>query len=132
MLPDSPICNWSVGLVQREIEAAGFSTITLANIPDLVQAVSAPRVAGIEHPFGQTVGDPGDVETQMAVVRATLQALESISEPGGVVHLPFEWAGDPKQIKHDMEPPPIAKYLMRHPWHVRNLIKRQVPQKFQL
>jgi D-proline reductase (dithiol) PrdB len=118
-----------VGLVQREIEAAGFSTITLANIPDLVAAVSAPRVAGIEFPFGQTVGDPGDVETQSAVLRATLAALQSIHTPGEVVQLPFEWAGNPKEIEHP-EPPPIAKYLIRHPWHVRNLLKREIPEKF--
>jgi D-proline reductase (dithiol) PrdB len=109
-----------------------LSTITLANIPDLVRAVSTPRVAGIEHPFGQTVGDPGDVDTQMAVLRATLGALDSITEPGGLVHLPFEWSGDPKKIEHNMEPPPIAKYLKRHPLQVRNLIKRQIPKKYQV
>ena len=89
-----------------------------------------PRLAGIEHPFGQTVGDPGDVETQTAVLWGALAALESIQAPGGRVDLPFEWLGDHKAIEHDMEPPPIAKYLMRHPLQVRNLIKRQVPEKF--
>jgi D-proline reductase (dithiol) PrdB len=118
-----------VGLVQREIEAAGFSTITLANIPDLVAAVSAPRVAGIEHPFGQTVGSPGDAETQTAVLRATLDVLKTIETPGEVVYLPFEWAGNPKEINHP-EPPPIANYLVRHPWQVRNLLKREIPERF--
>jgi hypothetical protein len=121
-----------VGLVQREIEAAGFSTITLANIPDLAAAVSAPRLAGIEHPFGQTVGDPGDVERQMAVLRATRKALQTIEKPGQVIHLPFEWVGNPKDIEHNMAPPPIADYLVRHPWHVRNLLKRQVPERYQV
>ena len=95
-------------------------------------AVSAPRVAGIEHPFGQTVGDPDDGERQMAVLRAALAALQAIEEPGQVVHLPFEWAGNPKEIKHNMAPPPIADYLVRHPWHVRNLLKREVPEKFRV
>jgi hypothetical protein len=72
-------------------------------------------VAGIEHPFGQTVGNPGDVETQLAVLRSSLAVLEAIEEPGGLLHLPFEWAGNPKEIEHAMEPPPIAKHLMRHP-----------------
>jgi len=89
-----------VGLVQREIEAAGFSTITLANIPDLAQAVGAPRVAGIEHPFGQNVGAPGDRATQLVVLRAALEA--------------------------------IASYLVRHPWHVRNLLKREIPEKYRV
>ena len=118
-----------MGLVQREIEAAGFSTITLANIPDLVTAVSAPRVAGVEHPFGRTVGEPGDSQTQKAVLQSALEALQEVKKPGGVVHLPFEWVGDPKEIEHP-EPPPIASYLVRHPWHVRNLLKREIPEKF--
>jgi hypothetical protein len=116
--------------VQRKIEAAGFSTITLSNVPDLTASVSTPRVVGIEHPFGQVVGNPGDWESQMAVLRATLDALQTIQEPGGVVHLPFEWDGNPKEIEHHLEPPPIATYLVKHPLQVRNLLKREVPEKF--
>ena len=66
----------------------------------------------------------------MAVLNAMLDALQSIDTPGEVVHLPFEWDGNPKGIKHDMEPPPIASYLMKHPFQVRNLLKREVPEKF--
>ena len=119
-----------MGLVQREIETAGFSTITLANVPDLTASVSVPRLVGIEHPFGQLVGNPGDVETQMAVVRATLAALQTIAEPGGIVHLPFEWSGDPMASVHDIAPPPITSYLLKHPLQVRYLLKREVPEKF--
>jgi hypothetical protein len=89
-------------------------------------------VAGIERPFGQTVGDPGDTDTQKVVLRATLTALETITESGGVVHLPFKWPGNPKDIEKNMQPPPIARYLMRHPLQVRNLLKRQVPEKFKV
>lgn len=118
--------------MQREIEAAGFSTLALVNIPDLTAAVSAPRVAGIEHPFGRTVGDPGDVERQTEVLRAILAAFQTIEKPGQIVHLPFEWDGNPKEIEHNLKPPPIADYLMRHPWHVRNLLKRDVPEKYRV
>jgi hypothetical protein len=121
-----------VGLVQYEIEAAGFSTIILANIPDMSTAVSAPRVAGIEHPFGQTVGAPGDSATQMAVLCTTLEALQTIEQPGEGVHLPFEWTGNSKETGHTMDPPPIANYLVRHPWHVRNLLRRDIPEKYRV
>jgi hypothetical protein len=87
-------------------------------------------VAGIEHPFGQLVGNPGDRESQMGVLKATLDALQLIETPGQVVHLPFEWDGNPKEIEHDMKPPPIATYLTKHPLQVRNLLKREVPEKF--
>jgi len=117
-----------VGLVQREIEAAGFSTITLSNIPAMTAAVSAPRVAGIEYPFSLTVGRPGDREGQLAVLRATLQALQEMDTPGQVVHLPFEWTASEEELPpHPSESPPIAKYLLRHPWHVRRLFSRDVP-----
>jgi betaine reductase len=115
-----------VGLAQREIEAAGFSTICLSNIPDLTAAVCVPRIAAIEHPFGQNVGRAGDGATHLAVLRATLQALETIRTPGTVVHLPFEWPESAEAQPPD-PPPPIVDYLTNHPFQVMNLIRRQIP-----
>jgi hypothetical protein len=118
-----------VGLVQRKIEAAGFTTITLSSIPDLTAALSVPRLAAIAYPLGHPLGQPGDREGQMAVLRATLQAPEGIEKPGSVVHLPFEWPEAPKKVRsHPPEPPPIAKHLRRHPWLLPKLIRREVPQ----
>ena len=45
-----------------------MATITLSNIPDLTAAVSTPRVAAIEYPFGRTVGQPGGSAGQLAVL----------------------------------------------------------------
>ena len=83
-----------MGLVQREIEAAGITTIILANIPDLPISVSAPRVVGIEYPFGQQLGKPGGVEGQKAVLCGVLDALLEIDTPGEVVNLPPNWPED--------------------------------------
>jgi D-proline reductase (dithiol) PrdB len=117
-----------VGLVQRELEAAGLATIILTPVPDLALAVGAPRVAAIEYPLGRTLGQPGDSAGQMAVLRATLGALEAITRPGGVVHLPFTWPEAPKQVRnHPPEAPPIARYLQRHPWELPRLLYRNVP-----
>ena len=116
-----------MGLAQREIEAAGFSTICLSNIPDLTAAVSVPRIAAIEHPFGQNVGRAGDGATHLAVLRATLGALAEIQAPGTVVHLPFEWP-ESAEAEHPDPPPPIVDYLMKHPLQVMKLIRRQIPE----
>jgi hypothetical protein len=119
-----------VGLVQREIEAAGLTTITLSSIPDLMAAVSVPRVAAIEYPLGRPLGQPGDRKGQMVVLRATLQALEEIDTPGSVIHLPFEWPEHPKRARsHPPQPPPIAKYLRRHPWLFPKLLAQDIPDK---
>jgi len=118
-----------VGLAQREIEGAGIATITLSNIPDLTAAVSAPRIAAIEHPFGRTMGMPFAIARQRAVLRATLGAVERITEPGGVEHLPFDWPETPTEAQaHPAEPPPIVRHLKRHPWHLPRLLSRQVPK----
>jgi hypothetical protein len=106
-----------------------MSTIALSNIPVLTASAGAPRIAAIEHPFGRTVGRPGDRAGQTAVLRATLEALVEIDEPGGVVHLPFEWP-EPARVamKSSVPPPPIAGYLMRHPWLVPRLLNRDIPR----
>jgi D-proline reductase (dithiol) PrdB len=117
-----------VGLVQREIEAAGITTITLSGIADLTASVSAPRVAAIGYPLGRPFGQPGDQEGQGAVLRATLRALEEMDAPGSIRHLPFEWPEPPREARsHPPEPPPIAKYLRRHPWHLPRLLRRDIP-----
>lgn len=117
-----------MGLVQRAIEAAGFSTISLSMIPELTASAGAPRVAAIEHPFGVTMGRPGDAEGQLAVLRAALRALEGIAEPGGVVHLPFEWTPTEKLSFDPPVAPPIARYLMRHPWALPRFLNRTPPE----
>jgi hypothetical protein len=113
-----------VGLVQREIEAAGFSTISLSMIPELTASAGAPRIAAIEHPFGMPLGRPGDAAGQLAVLRATLRAMEEMAAPGAVVHLPFEWTSTEKLALGPPVAPPIARYLMRHPWAVPRFLNR--------
>jgi hypothetical protein len=117
-----------VGLVQREIEAAGFSTVSLSMIPELTSSAGAPRIAAVEHPFGLTLGLPGDAARQLAVLRAALGALEEISRPGDVVHLPFEWSPIGKVNTHPPEAPPIARYLTRHPWHLPKFLNQTPPE----
>ncbi|MBI5057767.1 MAG: hypothetical protein HZB61_14235 [Nitrospirae bacterium] len=89
-----------------------------------------PRLAGIEHPFGQTMGKPGDKDVQRAVLLGALDALEEMKMPGCVKHLQFEWTGTAKETKTDPpDPPPIANYLKWHPWELPRLFSRDVPKK---
>jgi betaine reductase len=114
--------------VQREIEAAGISTITLSGIPDLTAAVSVPRLAAIEHPLGYLLGQPGDREGQTEILRATLRALAEAEKQGTVTHLPFVWPDSARRLNaHPPQAPPISRYLLRHPWHIPNLFSRNVP-----
>jgi hypothetical protein len=116
-----------VGLVQREIEAAEFSTISLSMIPELTASAGAPRIAAIEHPFGVTLGRPGDAAGQLAVLRAALRAMEAMAEPGGVVQMPFAWTSREQLALGPPVAPPITLYLKRHPWALPRLLNRTPP-----
>ncbi len=96
-------------------------------IPDLTYVVGVPRLAGIEHPFGQTMGRPGDGDTQRAALLTALEAAVEMKSPGSIIHLPFEWTGTRKETKAEPKvPPPIADYLKWHPWELPRLVKRDV------
>ena len=117
-----------MGLVAREIEAAGIPTVVLSNIPVLTGAVGVPRMAAIEYPIGLTLGAPGDREGQLAVLRAMLALFETIATPGGVVHLPFDWSHGRNDFDTEPPvPPPIATWLIRRPWQLPRLLARDVP-----
>ena len=95
----------------------------------MTHAVGAPRVAGIEHPFGLQLGAPGDRATQLAVLRGTLQALSEMRSSGEVVELPFRWAfSDEETNASPPVPLPITQYLKKHPMQVMKLIRRDIPE----
>jgi len=105
-----------------------MSTITLSSIPDFTASVSPPRVAAIEHPPGRPFGQPGDADTQRAVIRATLDALATIATPGQVVHLPFVWPEPVRDVHwHPRTAPPITKLCKRKPWNYLRLVKGNFP-----
>ena len=90
--------------------------------------MGVPRLVGIERPNSVNVGAPGDAAGQMAALRATLNALAEIDQPGSVVHLPFEWVEPTPKINcHPPLTPPIAQYITRHLWDLPRLMRRDPP-----
>ena len=115
-----------MGLVQRQIETAGLTTVTLSPIPELTAAVSVPRVAAIGYPLGRPLGQPGDAAGQAEVLRAALRVAASAETPGTLVDLPFEWPEPPSRVRSSpAEPPPIVKLLKRKPWLLPRLLNRE-------
>jgi hypothetical protein len=93
----------------------------------LTASVSVPRLVAVERPFGQQAGKPGDKEGQMATLLGALEAVEEMTTPGSIKHLQIEWNGTATEAP---EPPPIAKYLIRHPLQLPKLFSRDVPQEY--
>ena len=97
-------------------------------MPELTASTGAPRIAAVERPFGLTVGLPGDATGQLAVLRATLQGLATISEVGGVIDLQLKWDHAAGLNTHPPQLPPIATYLRRHPWAFPRFFNRTPPE----
>jgi hypothetical protein len=113
------------------IESSGISTVTLSWIPDLTRAVGVPRLAGISYPPGQSLGKPHDADGQRAVLRATLELLESASGPDSYVELPFEWPESPAQTRiasKDRPAAPIVALLLKKPWLLPRLYGGRIPE----
>jgi hypothetical protein len=119
-----------VGLVQRVLESSGIPTVALSMIPDLTRAVGVPRLAGISYPMGRPLGLPHDADGQRAVLRATLELLETARGPDTYVELPFQWPESPAQARNaskDLPPPPIVELLKKKPWLLVNLYSGHIP-----
>lgn len=98
-------------------------------IPALTAATGAPRVAGIEHPFGRPMGRVGDAAGQAAVLRAALEVLAAAKAFGTVVELPFEWPEPRKEAMAALPvEPPIATLCKRKPWNFIRLVRGEIPQ----
>jgi hypothetical protein len=82
-----------VGLIQRAIDEAGLSTISITQVTEIAALIKPSRSLFVAHPFGLTFGDVGDSATQAAVVERLLQAAESMTEPGIAVSS-FKWGKD--------------------------------------
>lgn len=81
--------------MQREIEAWGIPTISLSNNPAATERVNPPRWMRVRFPRGSMLGEPGNRDKHLAVLRDTLAALETIREPGGHAELPYRWEAAP-------------------------------------
>ena len=102
-----------MGLIAREVEAAGIPTLCMTSAYDITQAVNPPRTVFLNYPLGHQTGKPDDSANQRAIVLAALNAFETISKPGTIVELPYVWdANDRRWEETDYTPgflPPRPK-----------------------
>jgi D-proline reductase (dithiol) PrdB len=85
------LCNQSVGLIQRSIEAAGISTVSISLVQEITVQVRPSRALFLRWPFGHPLGGPFTVPQHLRILRDMLYALESIQEPGTIIDLGYRW-----------------------------------------
>jgi hypothetical protein len=83
-----------VGLIAREIERRGISTLSLSSAFSITRSVNPPRAIFLDFPLGHTAGRPHDRVLQDGIVEAALVAFETMDTPGTIMRLPFHWADD--------------------------------------
>jgi hypothetical protein len=74
-----------VGLVARQVEERGISTVCIMNLRKVAERILAPRTLLVDRPFGALLGEPGDRAGQEALVLAALTMLEDPTvKPGEI------------------------------------------------
>ena len=62
----------------------------------MMQQVKAPRSVFLNFPLGRTCGKPDQPQMQREIITAALQFLESATQPGDMLDLPYDW-GEPSE-----------------------------------
>ena len=99
----------------------------VTNMPYWAEKIGAPRTLGVEFPFGQILGQPGNNNQQRRVIGQALNILEDADKPGTIVHFQEKWPVPAEEaIKecHPEMPPPIMAHMGRHIGHFLRGIRR--------
>ena len=75
----------------RAIEEAGIPTVQVMMYKEVAEKVRPPRVAHVRFPFGRPLGEPNNPDQQRVIIEDALRVLETATEPGTVVSLPYRW-----------------------------------------
>jgi D-proline reductase (dithiol) PrdB len=94
LVPVTPVCHQTVGLIARYAEEHGISTVCLSNVHDVICSVKPPRAAFVDFPMGYAAGKPGKPELQCRIIRRALNLLKRSDRPGRIEMLPFKWDRD--------------------------------------
>jgi len=63
----------------------------LGSALDIIEGGAPPRSTFVDYPLGHTAGKPFDQGDQLAIVRAALGGLATMTRPGEIHVLPNRW-----------------------------------------
>ncbi len=112
-------------VLARSLEAAGFSTILVTMMPYWAEKVGAPRTLAVEFPFGQTLGQPGNVNQQMRVVREALVVLATAVSPNTIIHSAETWPVDQKEAYKAWQPPERSPIIAELAPQFRDMLRKK-------
>ena len=80
-----------MGLIQRMAEEAGVPTISMGNAADRMALIKPPRALRVTFARGSMFGEPGNVPRQRRILLDALEALQTMTVPGTIRELPYQW-----------------------------------------
>ena len=102
-------------VLARWIEAAGIPTVVVTTMPSVADERRAPRIVGVEFPFGHPFGMAHDSDMQRRVVELALRVLAGAAAFGTRVDLDVEWPVPLREAYRSWqpkEPSPIVRKLL--------------------
>jgi hypothetical protein len=104
-----------VPVLARWIEAAGIPTVVVTMMPAVAEERRAPRIVGVEFPYGHAFGMPGDRKMQRQVLELALRVLAAAADFGTRVDVDIEWPvplRDAYRAWQPKEASPIVRKLL--------------------
>lgn len=75
------MCNQSVGLIQRAIEYAGITTVSISLLREITEKIRPPRALFVPYPLGFPLGEPNNPPLQLRIMRAAFALLSRNDMP---------------------------------------------------
>lgn len=75
------MCNQSVGLIQRAVEYAGVTTVSLSLLRAITEKIQPPRALFVPYPLGHPLGEPNDKALQTRIISAAFALLMRTDVP---------------------------------------------------
>ena len=102
-------------VLARWFEAAGIPTVVITMMPAVAEERRAPRIVGVEFPYGHAFGMPGDRKMQRQVHELALRVLAGAADFGTRVDVDIEWPvplRDAYRAWQPKEASPIVRKLL--------------------
>jgi len=80
-----------VGLIQRELEKNGITTVGLSIAKEISLKTKPPRTLFIPYPFGHPFGEPFKPKQHQRILKDLLQLLETAQQPNTLIESPYRW-----------------------------------------
>ena len=102
-------------VLARWIEAAGIPTVIVTMMPALAEERRAPRIVGVEFPYGHPFGMRNDRAMQRRTLELALRVLAGAAAFGTRVDIDIEWPVPVREAYRawqPKEPSPIVKKML--------------------